>query len=126
MICPRAGTDVMTPSKVSKPAVRTSTGIAAAALAASVIGVNATGARAGGEVWTLARSANVALAGGTIQSVSCSSTDACTWSLRSTPNPSPAQDLLSGVSCGASQVCTAVGQAQDAGGVASTLIETGG
>jgi len=51
--------------------------------------------------------------------------DGTTWSLRSAPNPSPAEDLLSGVSCGASQVCTAVGQAQDAGGIPSTLIETG-
>jgi hypothetical protein len=51
--------------------------------------------------------------------------DGTTWSLRSTPNPSPRQDLLSGVSCGASQECTAVGQAEDTGGVESTLIETG-
>jgi hypothetical protein len=51
--------------------------------------------------------------------------DGTTWSLESAPNPSPAHDLLSGVSCGASQVCTAVGQAQDAGGIGSTLIETG-
>jgi hypothetical protein len=52
--------------------------------------------------------------------------DGTAWALRSTPNPSPVQDLLSGVSCGTSQVCAAVGGAEDAGGVGSTLIETGG
>ena len=51
--------------------------------------------------------------------------DGTAWTLRSTPNPSPAQDLLSGVSCGAIQECTAVGQAEDTGGIPSTLIETG-
>jgi len=51
--------------------------------------------------------------------------DGTAWTLRSTPNPSPVQDLLSGVSCGANQECTAVGQAEDTGGVPSTLIETG-
>ncbi len=51
--------------------------------------------------------------------------DGTAWTLRSTPNPSSVQDLLSGVSCGSSQECTAVGQAEDTGGVAATLIETG-
>jgi hypothetical protein len=51
--------------------------------------------------------------------------DGTGWNLRTTPDPSTAQDLLSGVSCGSAQACTAVGQAQDPGGVQSTLIESG-
>jgi hypothetical protein len=52
--------------------------------------------------------------------------DGTAWSIPSTPDPSSAgQNILSGVSCGASDACTAVGQAQDPGGIPATLIETG-
>jgi hypothetical protein len=50
--------------------------------------------------------------------------DGTAWTLESSPNPST-DALLQGVSCGSSQMCTAVGQAQDEGGVEATLIETG-
>ena len=106
-----------------------------------------------GSAWTVQPTPNPsATQGSTLSAVSCTSSTACTavgqyqssnltsfgalqtlvevwdgttWSLRSTPNPSPSHDLLSAVSCGASQLCTAVGQALDAGGVESSLIETG-
>ena len=106
-----------------------------------------------GSVWAIQPTPNPsATQGSTLSAVSCTSPTSCTaagnyqsgnvtnfgalqtlvevwdgttWSLRSTPNPSPQRDLLTGVSCGASQVCTAVGQALDAGGVESTLIESG-
>jgi hypothetical protein len=50
--------------------------------------------------------------------------DGTAWTLESSPNPSTGA-LLEGVSCGSSQMCTAVGQAEDEGGVEATLIETG-
>lgn len=50
--------------------------------------------------------------------------DGTAWSLESSPNPSTGS-LLEGVSCGSNQMCTAVGQAEDEGGVEATLIETG-
>lgn len=45
------------------------------------------------------------------------------WTLESSPTPSSG-GALGGVSC-VSQTCTAVGAADDEGGVPSTLIETG-
>lgn len=106
-----------------------------------------------GSAWTVQPTPNPsATQGSTLSAVSCTSATSCTaagqyqssnvtsfgalqtlvevwdgttWSLRSAPDPSLAHDLLSGVSCSASQVCTAVGQALNAGGVESTLIETG-
>jgi hypothetical protein len=51
--------------------------------------------------------------------------DGTAWSLEASPNPSTGGQL-EGVSCGSSQMCTAVGQAEDEGGVVATLIETGG
>jgi hypothetical protein len=50
--------------------------------------------------------------------------DGTAWSLETSPNPSTG-GILAGVSCGSSQMCTAVGQAQDEGGVMGTLVETG-
>jgi hypothetical protein len=51
--------------------------------------------------------------------------DGTAWSLEASPNPSTGGQL-EGVACGSSQMCTAVGQAEDEGGVVATLIETGG
>jgi hypothetical protein len=106
-----------------------------------------------GSAWTIQPAPDPAVAKGSVlNAVSCTSATSCTavgqynsgdvtnygalqtlvevwdgmtWSLRSAPDPSPAHDVLTGVSCGTSQECTAVGQAADAGGVESTLIETG-
>jgi hypothetical protein len=50
--------------------------------------------------------------------------DGTAWTLESSPNTA-AGGHLDGVSCGSSQTCTAVGQADDEGGVEATLIETG-
>jgi hypothetical protein len=107
-----------------------------------------------GSAWTIQSSPNPsATQSSQLSAVSCASATSCTavgsyqssnvsnfgdfqtlvetwdgtaWTIQASPNPSPNGDFLEGVSCGASQVCTAVGQGPDAGGVSSTLIETGG
>ena len=128
----------MNQGKLSKLAARAWPLMAAAALATGMIGASAGGAQAAGTVWTIARSPNVALSGGKIDSVSCSSADACTavginlntsginvtlaerwngasWQRQPTPNPpndtnpSVAPSLL-GVSCPTASFCAAVGQ----------------
>ncbi len=106
-----------------------------------------------GSAWTVQSTPNPSSTQGSqLTSVSCASATSCTavgwytssnvstfgqpqtvveawdgtaWSLEASPNPSTGGQLA-GVSCGSSQVCTAVGQADDEGGVVATLIETGG
>jgi hypothetical protein len=87
-----------------------------------------------GSAWAIQPTPNPTPAqGSTLTAVSCTSATSCTatgtqievwdgtsWSIQSAP-----QNSLTGVSCGATQMCTAVGAVADAGGVASTLIETG-
>lgn len=102
-----------------------------------MVGASAVGAQAASPTWTVAKSANVTLSGGTIESVSCSAPAACTavgtnlnpsgiyvtlaerwdgtsWQRQATPNPagdttpSVAPTLL-GVSCPAADFCEAVG-----------------
>ena len=104
-----------------------------------------------GSTWTVQPTPNPSgFQTSTLSSVSCTSADACTavgdsqanrqtpfrtlaeiwngsaWTLQPTPNRSATvPNLLNGVSCGASQTCTAVGQTQNAAGVAATLILAG-
>jgi hypothetical protein len=112
----------------------------AAPLAIIVVGASAATAQAATSTWTVAKSANVTLPGGTIESVDCSAATACTavgtdlntsgiyvtlaerwngttWQRQSTPNPagdttaSVAPALL-GVSCPTASFCVAVGSYQ--------------
>jgi hypothetical protein len=115
-------------------------GLAASALVAGLIVAGSGQALAAGQAWRLADSVNATLAGGRIESVSCSSASACTavggyldtagisvtlaerwngttWRLQSTPNP--AEDTvpavspeLLGVSCPTAAFCEAVGSYQ--------------
>lgn len=108
--------------------------------AANVAPAYANGAQAASTTWTVVRSPNVTLSGGSIHSVSCSAPKACTavgtnlntsgvfvtlaerwdgtsWQRQTTPNPpgntnqSIAPDLF-GVSCPAAGFCAAVGYYQ--------------
>ncbi len=126
--------------KRRRAANRVWTWIATGALAAIMIGVGVDGAQAAGTTWTVVRSPNATLSGGTIHAVSCSAPKACTavgtnlntaginvtlaerwdgtnWQRQATPNPpgntnpSIAPDLL-GVSCPATGFCAAVGDYQ--------------
>lgn len=109
----------------------------AAALAVGLFGAGAGDARAAGPVWRIDKSVNVTLPGGTLDSVSCSATDACAavgtylntfginvtlaerwngaaWRRQFTPNPpidtNPVvRPDLTGVSCPAANFCEAVG-----------------
>lgn len=112
----------------------------AAPLVVIMVGAGAAGAQAANTTWTISKSANVALSGGTIESVSCSAPSACTavgsdlntsginvtlaerwdgtsWQRQATPNPagdttaSVAPDLV-GVSCPTASFCVAVGNYQ--------------
>jgi hypothetical protein len=127
------------------------TGMAAASLVIIAVAASAVGAQAAGPTWTVAKSANVTLSGGTIESVSCSTPTACTgvgtnlntsgiyvtlaerwdgasWQRQATPNPpgnttsSVAPNLL-GVSCPAATFCAAVGEYQS-GFIQASMAET--
>lgn len=116
---------------------RAAAGLAATALTAFAVLTGSSVALAGTPAWNIVKSPNATLSGGRLESVSCSSSSACTavgndlnksginvtlaerwdgtsWRRQSTPNPpgntSPAvaPDLL-GVSCPASNFCEAVG-----------------
>jgi hypothetical protein len=128
----------MNQGKLSKLAAYGWPLMTAAALTISMIGVGAGSAQAASTVWTLAQSPNAALSGGQIESVSCSSADACTavgtnldstginvtlaerwngssWQRQATPNPASDTDpsvapSLLGVSCPTASFCAAVGQ----------------
>jgi hypothetical protein len=52
--------------------------LATAALAAGLIAAGAGGALAAGPAWRIDKSVNATLAGGKLESVSCSAADACT------------------------------------------------
>ncbi len=120
--------------------IRAGAGLAACALTAFTTMTGASGALAAGPVWKIQHSANATLPGGQLESVSCSSANACTavgndlnpvgitvtfaerwngtaWQRQHTPNP--AEDTagsvvpnLLGVSCPASDFCEAVGSYQ--------------
>jgi len=122
------------------------TGILAAVLGTFMIFASAGGALAASPAWTIEKSPNAALLGGQLESVSCSSSHACTavgnhvdtsgititlaerwngsiWQRQPTPDPasdttpSVAPELL-GVSCPTGRFCEAVGDYQQpAGGV---------
>ena len=117
-----------------------STGILAVALGTLMIFVGAGGALAAGATWTIEKSPNATLSGGTLESVSCSSPAACTavgkdlntsgitvtlaerWdgsAWQKQPTPSLSADTTSsvapelfGVSCPTSDFCEAVGDYQ--------------
>ncbi|HUN34848.1 MAG TPA: hypothetical protein VMU95_22830 [Trebonia sp.] len=123
----------------------------AAPLVIIMVGASAVGAQAADPSWTIAKSANVTLSGGTIESVSCSGPAACTavgndvntsgiqvtlaeswngsnWQRQATPNPaddttSSVAPSLAGVSCPAVSFCVAVGSYQS-GFLQSGLVET--
>jgi hypothetical protein len=116
--------------------------LAAASLAIIMVGASAIGAQAADSTWTVAKSANVTLPGGKIESVSCSAPTACTavgtdvntsginvtlaerwngasWQRQATPNPppntnpqDPTNPALVGVSCPSASFCVAVGNYQ--------------
>src|ERR1700722_10249404 len=126
---------------------------AAVCCAATFAGVFAAGggAMAASTTWTIQKSPNATLAGGRLESVSCSASAACTavgqylnpsgitvtlaegwnggaWQKQATPNPSgdttsSVSPELLGVSCPASGFCAAVGEYQEQFGTAS-LAET--
>lgn len=123
----------------------------AAPLAVIVVAASAVGAQAADPGWTIATSANATLTGGTIESVSCSASTACTavgsnvntsgvyvtlaerwngtgWQRQATPNPaggttSSAAPTLLGVSCPTATFCVSVGSYQS-GSFAAGMAET--
>ena len=139
-------------SKRRRAASHARAGIAAVTLATIMIATGTAGAQAAGPAWTVAKSPNATLSGGTIESVSCSASQACTavgnnldtsgikvtlaerwngtsWQRQATPNPpgntdpSVAPDLL-GVSCPAADFCAAVGAYQPTEAVQVSMAET--
>ena len=123
----------------------------AAPLVVIMVGASAVGAQAASPTWTIAKSANVTLPGGNIESVSCSAATACTavgtdldtsglsvtlaerwngtdWQRQATPNPagdttSSVAPTLLGVSCPSASFCVAVGTYQP-GFVQAGMVET--
>lgn len=123
----------------------------AAPLVIIMVGAGAVGARAADPTWTIAKSANVTVSGGSIESVSCTAPTACTavgtdlntagihvtlaerwdstsWQRQATPNPagdttSSVTPTLVGVSCPTASFCVAVGNYQS-GFVQAGIVET--
>jgi hypothetical protein len=115
-------------------------GVVACAVAAATVVTGASGVLAAGSGWKIAAAAGVTLPGGRLESVSCSSADACTavgtdldtaginvtlaerwdgqtWQRQPTPNPredtvAAVSPELTGVSCPAANFCAAVGSYQ--------------
>jgi hypothetical protein len=123
----------------------------AAPLVVIMVGASAIGAQAASPTWTIAKSANITLPGGNIESISCSAATACTavgtdldtsglsvtlaerwngtdWQRQATPNPagdttSSVAPTLLGVSCPSASFCVAVGTYQP-GFVKAGMVET--
>jgi len=116
---------------------RPGAGLVIAVLAAGLLSTEGDGAFAAGPAWRIDKSVNATLAGGKLESVSCSAANACTavgtyrstaginvtlaerwngsaWQRQRTPNPPVdtnafARPDLTGVSCPARNFCEAVG-----------------